>query len=76
MNTEEFEAVLRQKYNQGVHKFTGKRTHNVYELRNPTNKVRGWSVFVNGTCVLSRTSFFAIAYEIYDKEVIRPSKSS
>lgn len=41
MNSEEFEEILRKKYDSGIHKFTGKKTHTVYELRNPTNKVRG-----------------------------------
>ena len=74
MNSERFEDILRQKYDSGIHTFTGKKTHNVYELRNPTNKVRGWAVFVNGKCLIKRTSFFAAAYAIYDFEVIQTAK--
>lgn len=68
MKIEDFETILRQKYGKGIHTFTGKRTHTVYELRNPTNKGRGWAVYANGRCLLSRTSLFAVAYKILDKE--------
>ena len=29
MNSEEFEEILRKKYDSGIHKFTGKKTHTV-----------------------------------------------
>lgn len=74
MNTEQFEEILRKKYNSGIHKFTGRKTGTVYELRNPTNKVRGWSLFANGRCLVNRTSFFALAYTIYDREVVQTAK--
>ena len=74
MNSEEFEEILRKKYDSGIHKFTGKNTHIVYELRNPTNKVRGWAGFANGKCLVNRTSFFAVAYAIYDREVTQTAK--
>lgn len=74
MNTEDFETILRQKYDKGIRVFTGKRTHTVYELRNPTNKGRGWAVYANGKCLVSRTSFFAVAYEIYDREVNKATR--
>lgn len=74
MDSEGFERILRKKYAKGIHKFTGNKTRTVYELRNPSNKVKGWSLYVNGKCLVNRTSFSAVSYAIYDREVIQTAK--
>lgn len=74
MDSERFERILRKKYFEGICKFTGNRTHTVYEIRNPSNKVKGWSLYVNGKCLVNRTSFSAVSYAIYDREVIQTAK--
>ena len=74
MDSEGFERVPRRKYAKGIHKFTGNKTRTVYELRNPSNKVKGWSLYVNGKCLVNRTLFSAVSYAIYDREVIQTAK--
>lgn len=74
MDSEEFERILRKKYAKGINKFTGNKTRTVYELRNSSNKVKGWSLYVNGKCLVNRASFSAVSYAIYDREVIRTAK--
>lgn len=74
MDSEEFERILRKKYAKGINKFTGNKTRTVYELRNSSNKVKGWSLYVNGRCLVNRASFSAVSYAIYDREVIRTAK--
>ena len=74
MDSEGFERILRKKYAKGIYKFTGNKTRTVYELRNPSNKVKGWSLYVNGKCLVNRASFSAVSYAIYDREVIQTAK--
>ena len=74
MDSEGFERILRKKDAKGIHKFTGNKTRTVYELRNPSNKVKGWSLYVNGKCLVNRASFSAVSYAIYDREVIQTAK--
>lgn len=65
---DKFEDILKVKYNSGVRTFTGNRTHNFYIIYN-NGKTKGWTLWVNHRAVKINTNFFAIADEIYDREV-------
>ena len=65
---DQFEDILKAKYRNGVHTFTGNRTHNVYHIHN-NGKTRGWTVWVNKTPIKINTNSFAVADEIYEREV-------
>ena len=63
-----FEEVLKAKYHKGIHTFTGNRTQNVYRIHN-NGKTKGWTLWVNQKAIKVNTNFFAVADEIYDREV-------
>lgn len=65
---DKFENILKVKYNSGIRTFTGNCTHNVYSIYN-NGKTKGWTLWVNRRAVKINTNFFAIADEIYDREV-------
>ena len=69
MDIERFEEVLRAKVDSGIDVFTGKATHNVYDVSNPTGQVRGWRLFKNGHVVMTNARFTQVAWAIWDYEM-------
>ena len=65
---EQFEDALKAKYHNGVHTFTGNRTHNVYTITNSGGHKMKWSLFINNKPVKTLTNFFAIADTIWGFE--------
>lgn len=68
MDIEKFERILCWKYDSGKHDFIGNLSGNKYHIQNPTGKIRGYALFVNGRAVLTNTRFTNVAWEIWDIE--------
>ena len=68
MTFEKFKEILHWKFNKGIKSFNGNLSGKHYKITNNGSK-NGWSLFVNNSPAQIHSSFYSIAWKIWDIEM-------